>query len=139
MKRARDMTSAPDRLPALVEELRELGLGLAPLLEVEVDPVVDRLDHDLLAPPAGEEDERDLAEVTAAGLEEFDPVHDGHLVVRDHDVDRAAGQLRERLPTGGGGADLETGILAEKDPKEFEEGRLVIHVQDVDRQMGVSL
>ncbi|KAF5031358.1 hypothetical protein DSECCO2_628550 [anaerobic digester metagenome] len=131
--------SATDRLPALVEELGELRLGLAPLLKIEVGTVVDRLDHDLLAAPAGEEDERDLAEVAAAGLEELDSIHHGHLVVRDDDVDGTAGELHERLSAGSGGPDLEPGLLAEKEPEEFEEGGLVVHVQDVDGQRWLIL
>ncbi len=42
-----------------------LDRWVAPLLEVEVRTVVDRGDRDLLAPPPGEEDERNLAEAAA--------------------------------------------------------------------------
>ncbi|KUG20557.1 hypothetical protein ASZ90_009708 [hydrocarbon metagenome] len=49
------------RLPDLVRQLGKLHPGIAALLEVEVRAGVQRLDHHLLPPPAGEDDERGCA------------------------------------------------------------------------------
>ena len=45
-----------------MRKLGELGAGITALLEVEVNPAVDGLDHHLLSPSSGEEDEREVSE-----------------------------------------------------------------------------
>ena len=50
--------SPPDGLKDHVPEVGKLGGGVAAFLEVEVRPVVERLDDDILAAAAGEDDER---------------------------------------------------------------------------------
>ena len=54
--------SCPYRLTNFVRKLGKLGLRVAAFLEIEVRTVVDRLDHDLLASPAGKKDKRDVPE-----------------------------------------------------------------------------
>ena len=116
-------------LPDLVLQFGELGLCVASLLEVEVRAVVDRLDHDLF-PARGEEDERDIAVPLADGFQERDPVHFGHLVIRDDGV--AAADLRglERFLRKGPGHHREIRCLFQELPAQYKQVRLVIHVQN---------
>jgi len=67
---------------------QDVPVPSATLLEVVGDARGDRVARDLLAPGAGEQDEREVGTVRADGLEELDPVHAGHVVVADDAVDR---------------------------------------------------
>ena len=65
--------------------------------------------------------------------EEFDPVHARHLVVRDHRVERLAGEDVERGVARAAGHHPERpGPLKEKLP-DLEQGGLVVDQQDPER------
>jgi hypothetical protein len=112
-----------------------LRAGVTALLEVPVGTQVERLDGHLLAAPAGEDDEGDVAtEVLADRLQQFDPVHFRHLVVGDDGVVVPRPEGGERLPRRGGGVDGERLVAALEELAGQRQQRLVVvHVEDVDR------
>ncbi len=87
----------PGQLPDSVCKLGKLRLRIAPLLEVEVGAVVQRLDHHLFASLAGEYDEGHLRSGLPDPLQESDTVHLRHLVVRDDHVIPAGHDQRIRF------------------------------------------
>ncbi|KAF5035837.1 hypothetical protein DSECCO2_581380 [anaerobic digester metagenome] len=119
-------------LPDLVGELGEQGRRCAALLEVEVRAAVDRLDHDLLAPPAREEDERGLPVALPDLFEKRDPVHAGHLVVRDDDIVCRDGKGRKGLVRRFRRVDRELPHPLQREAGHAEKVGLIVDVEDAD-------
>ncbi len=114
-----------------MDQLGELGTGVAPLLQVEVRPVVDRLDDDLLAPTSGEEDERDFHPPLPNGLEKLDPVHLRHLVVGDDRVAAWKTGGLQCFACGGAGDNDELSRPFEEETRQLQKIGLVVDIEEV--------
>ncbi|MEI8330692.1 MAG: hypothetical protein WCF90_03430 [Methanomicrobiales archaeon] len=82
----------------LCPQLGKLAPRIPAFLEIEVHAIVDGLDHHLLAPVIGKEDEWYCFGPLADGLQKREHVHIRHLVIRDYNI--AGGDKRgiERGP-----------------------------------------
>ncbi len=82
-------------------KLGKLGDRFSALLDVEVCPLVERLDNNLFAPAPGKYDERDVVFGRTDQLEKFDAVHLRHLVVRNDCFERRFPEQFYRFFPGG--------------------------------------
>jgi len=123
-------------LADLVGEFHELGLRFPPLLEVEVRARVQRLDDDFLPPPAREDDEGNAVSLCPDGLEEVEPRHGRHLVVRDHGIEFLFGEEGKAFL-------CRTGHLDGKVSHAFEEclsqEEKVLVIVDVEDRIGLGM
>ena len=109
-------------------------VGGAALLEVLGHAGGDGFARDLLAPLAGEEDERETRIPLADGLEEVQPVHPRHIVVADDTVDRSGRESVEPVARAGLGEDLEPVVVfLQVESRRLGQTRVVVDVQDPDR------
>ncbi|OPY41607.1 MAG: hypothetical protein A4E42_01770 [Methanoregulaceae archaeon PtaU1.Bin222] len=121
---------SPDSLPDLVSEFSKLRLRVTSFLEIEVRTIVDRGDHDLLAPTACKEDEWYIPEPLPDCLQEPDSVHLRHLVVGDNDIEGSMGEHFEGLPRRFRNADVELPEFLEIYLGDIQEGGFIIDIKN---------